>query len=191
MNIKITYPTITKHALQRQDIIRWAKWPFLAAAYVCPIVNLWLGGAAWSVVVLWSLWLVWSLGLSTDLVEYNRISQFIKLIVNAAILLILIDVLLAPGWAATVVPIVCFGGLTVAGVLFFTDLDKQKQNVMPMLVLSAISFMIAAVWLLFWRQTSGWSLIVMGALSLALLVACFFVLGFGLLRECKKRFHIK
>lgn len=191
MNVKITYPAITKHTLQRQDILRWAKWPFLAAVYICPIVNLWLGGRAWSVVVLWSLWLVWSLGLSTDLVEYNRISQFIKLIVNAAILLILIDVLLAPGWAITVVPIVCFGGLAVAGVLFFTDLDKQKQNVMPMLVLSALSFMIAAVWLLFWRQTSGWSLVVMGALSLALLIACFIVLGFGLLRECKKRFHIK
>ena len=173
----------------RQDVIAGAKWPFLLAAYICPILNIFFGGPAWSLVVLWSLWIVWSFFFSPHLVEFNRISQFIKFIVNAAILLILIDVLLSPGWAMEVVPLVCFGGLVVAGTLFFTDLDRQKQNMMPVLLLSAISILSSAIGLIVWRQGNRWTLVIMGAVAIAFLAACFIAMGGDLIREIKKRFH--
>lgn len=191
MKVEITYPLRNKRKRQRQDIIEWAKWPFLFAAYFCPVLNIFLGGPAWSVIVVWSLWIIWSFTFSPDLVEINRISQFIKLIFDASILLFMIDILLSPGWALDVVPIVCFGGLIVAGVLFFTNLDAQKQNMMPILSLIACSFVFSVIELIFWSKENRWTPVVMGALALALLIAIFLKLGGGLIREIKKRFHIR
>jgi len=189
MDIKIVYPARKKRKIQRDQIIKWAKWPIAAAVFACPVVNICVGGPAWSAVALFSIWIIWSLGISPDLVEYNRISQVIKLIVNASILLILIDVLLAPGWAADVVPIVCFGGLSAAGALFFTDIDRQKQNAMPLFALIIVSMVVSAAWIILWRDEVRWTVIVMGALAFAMLVACVAILGGGFFREIKKRFH--
>ena len=59
MQINIIYPEKTKEALQRSRVLKLARWPFLFAAYLCPIFNLYFGGRAWSAVVLWALWMVW------------------------------------------------------------------------------------------------------------------------------------
>ena len=108
MKLKITYPQPERRRLRRRRLLEILRWPFLFAALVCPALNLVTGGSAWSIVVLISLYTVWTLVLSPDLVEYNRISQFIKLIVCCCALLISVDLFLAPGWAVEVVPIVCF-----------------------------------------------------------------------------------
>lgn len=190
MKIEITYPPKKRRLLEQREIIRIAKWPFLFAAYICPIINLVTGGAAWSLIVLWSLWMVWSLVLAPDMVEYNRISQVIKLVTDASILLILIELLLVGGWAIEVVPIVCFSGLAVVGVLFFADLDRQKQNMLPMLLFIAASLVCSLIGLACWREESRWALAVMGAFAAALLIACFSVISGDMVREFKKRFHV-
>ncbi len=190
MKIEITYPT-KKRTHQRQDVINWAKWPFLFAAYICPIINITLGGTAWSIIVLYSLWIVWTNAVSPNLVEYNRISQLIKLITNASILLILVNVVFSFDWAERVVPIVCFGGFIIAGILFFTDLNKQRQNMMPMLLLIIICIPSSVAGVFVYGQESRWSLVVMGAIAFALLIACFIVLRKDFINELKKRFHIK
>ena len=189
LKVNIIYPYPEKDAQLRRKLILALKWPFLFAAYLCPIINLVTRGRAWSVIVLWSLWIVWSAAVSPALVEYNRISQFIKLIVNACILLILIDLLLSPGWAVEVVAIVCFSGLVVSGLLFFTDLERQKQNMLPMLLLTVICMIGAVVGLILWHGESRWALAMMGAFAFALLAGCFFVLGPDFKRELAKRFH--
>lgn len=191
MKVEITYPPVERRRLQRRKLLRILRWPFLFAAYICPLINLLTGGKAWSVIVLMSLYMAWKLVLSTDLVEYNRISQFTKLIVCTCVLLGLIDWLLAPGWAVEVVPIVCFGGLVVAGILFFTDLERQKQNMLPMLVLIVMALFGSVIGLSLWHEESCWALVVMGALALALLVGCAATLGGEFLRELKRRFHMK
>ena len=192
MKIDITYPPKSARKLGRHHIIRWAKWPFLFAAYICPIINIATDGPAWSVIVVWSLWIVWSFSLSPELVEINRISLFVKFLTNSCILLILIDVLLAPGWAVGVVPIVCFGGLAVAGVLFFTDIDRQKHNMMPMLLLIVVCLIASVSGIFVWRQHEGiWAMVVMGAFAFALLVGGVAVLGSDFIREIKRRFHTK
>lgn len=191
MKIKITYPPVEKHKMQRKKFLSIIRWPVMFAAYICPILNLVIGGKAWSLIVLMSLYMLWSLVLSPDLVEYNRISQFIKLIVYSSILLVLIDAFLAPGWAIEVVPIVCFGGLIVSGVLFFTDMRRQKQNMMPMLFLIFFAILGSIIGLSVWHEESRWALAVMGALAVALLIACILLLGRDFLRELHRRFHIK
>jgi hypothetical protein len=191
MKVRITYPPPEKRTMFWQHVIAWAKWIFLFAAYFCPIINLVTGGPAWSLIVIWSLWLIWSLLLSPALVEYNRISQLIKLVSNTCILLILIDVLLSPGWAVEVVPIVCFCGLFLAGLLFFTDLGRQRQNMFPMLLLVGVSIFCSLVGLTLWHGESRWALAVMGAFALALFIGCICVLGMDFIRELKKWFHTR
>jgi len=191
MKIEITYPEPTKAALQRSRILRFARIPFLLAAYLCPILNLFFGGSAWSVVVLWALWMVWSLAFSPDLVEYNRISQTIKTVEYACILMILIDLLLAPGWAVDVVFIVCFSSLILTAGLFFSDLHKQKQNMLPMLIFIAISIAASIAGLTLWKGREMWPALLAGVLALALAAACYSALGRDFLIEFKKRFHTK
>ena len=191
MKVNITYPPVTKRKLQRKRVLMIARWPMLFAAFICPVINLVTGGKAWSVIVLMSLYMVWTLGFATDLVEYNRISQFIKLITETCILLILIDVLLAPGWAIEVVPSVCFGGFVVVGILFFTDLRRQKQNMLPMLSMIFLALISSIVGLILWHEESRWALAIMGAFAFALLVACIVILKTEFVRELKRRFHVK
>ncbi len=191
MKIEITYPPISKRNFQRRRLIDILKWPFLLAAYACPIVNLAVGGRAWSVVALTGLYMVWRLVFSIDLVEYNRISQFIKLIYSVMLIMGEIDFFLAPGWAIEVLPIVCFCALAVTGVLFFTDFTRQRRNMLPMLGFIAISFFGAIAGLTAAGGRGRWAFIVLGALAAAMFVACAISLGTDFFRELKRRFHIR
>ena len=191
MKIKITYPPVEKQKLHRRKLLSILRWPILFAALICPVMNIVTGGRAWSLIVLMALYMVWTLLLSTDLVEYNRISQFIKLVICSCVLMTMIDVFLAPGWAIEVVPIVGFCALAVSGVLFFTDIERQKQNMLPMLLLIFFALAGSVTGLCLWHEESRWALAVMGAFALALLVACMAALGSDFIRELRRRFHVK
>lgn len=191
MKIKLTYPPVEKKRLQRSRLLAILRWPVMAAAILCPLIDWETGAQGWSLVVLMSLYTAWTMVLSPDLVEYNRISQTIKLIVCVCILLFLIDFFLAPGWAVTVVPLVCSGGLVVSGVLFYTDLNKQKQNMLPMLLLIAIALPGALIGLQFWHGKGRWALWVLLGCSVVLLSALVITMGRGFTRELKMRFHMK
>lgn len=191
MKVKRTYPIQSKKKLRLDEFRIAAKWIFLFAAYICPIINICTGGKAWSIIVIWSLRIIWTFLLSPDLVEYNRISQTSKLIVYVSVLLILIGTFLAPGWIKSVVPIVGFGGLIIIGILFFTDLDKQKQNMMPMLWVVFASLVTVIVVFIIWPDEKSWELVVLGSIAFALFVACVSILGKDIFREFKRRFHTK
>lgn len=191
MKIKITYPPVEKKKITLLKIKNVAKWPLLTAAIVCPALNAVIGGKAWSIIVLMALYMVWTLTLSPDMVEYNRISQLVKLICLSNIMLALIDIFLVSGWAVEVVGIVQYCGLITAGILFFTDLEKQKQNMFPLLFLIFFSLISSVIGLTFYKEEGRWALEVMGAIALVLLIACIAVLNSYLIRELKKRFHTK
>lgn len=191
MKPKITYPPVEKRKLQRKQFLRIIQWPVLFAVVASPIVNLAVGGKAWSLVVLLSIYMAWSLILSPDLVEYNRISQTIKTISFSCSLLALIDILLSPGWAINVVPIVCFGGLVISGTLFFTDIERQKQNMLPLLLLIVLAIIASVIGLGILKTTTKWPFIAMGGTALTLLSACIITLRGDFLRELKRRFHVK
>lgn len=191
MKINNTFPTPPKQTLQLHHVLRWVRWPFIAAAIACPLVNLFTGGPWWSAVVLWCMWILWTNLFSPAMVDYNRTSQCIRIIVQGVILQILIDVLIAPGWIFNVAPIFCFGGLIVAGVLFFSDFHRQRHNMMPLLLLSIGCLAAAVVGLSIPTPAWTWTIIVLGSLALALLIACIATTGKDVFRVIHKFFHIK
>ncbi len=191
MQINIKYPPVEKRKFQRRKLINIVKWPMLFTAFLCPMLNFLIGGKAWSLVVLMALYMVWSLGISTDIVEYNRISQVIKTITCSCVMLIIIDVFLISGWAIEVVPIVCFCGLVVVAILLFTDIERQKQNMMPFILLMIICIVCSIVGLSIWHDENRWALAVMGLTAIFLFAACIITLGKDFLREIKRRFHVR
>ena len=191
MKIKITYPKVSPKIIKHQRLINFMKWPLLIAVVICPIINLITGGKAWSLVVLMSIYMAWDLVISRDLVEYNRISQFVKLITLTSLLLITIDVFLAPGWALEAVPILIFSGLIVTSVLFFTDIERQKQNIFPFLFLILLSIFSFIVGLSFYHEKDSWPLTVMGIVALFLLITLSITLKENIINELKKGFSVK
>lgn len=191
MKIKITYPKVSPKIIKHQRLINFMKWPLLIAVVICPIINLINGGKAWSLVVLMSIYMAWDLVISRDLVEYNRISQFVKLITLTSLLLITIDVFLAPGWALEAVPILIFSGLIVTSVLFFTDIERQKQNIFPFLFLILLSIFSSIIGLSFYHEKDSWPLAVMGAVALFLLITLSITLKENIINELKKGFSVK
>jgi len=191
MKIKITYPKVSPKIIKHQRLINFMKWPLLIAVVICPIINLITGGKAWSLVVLMSIYMAWDLVISRDLVEYNRISQFVKLITLTSLLLITIDVFLAPGWALEAVPILIFSGLIVTSVLFFTDIERQKQNIFPFLFLILLSIFSSIIGLSFYHEKDSWPLTVMGAVALFLLITLSITLKENIINELKKGFSVK
>lgn len=191
MKIKITYPKVSPKIIKHQRLINFMKWPLLIAVVICPIINLITGGKAWSLVVLMSIYMVWDLVISRDLVEYNRISQFVKLITLTSLLLITIDIFLSPGWALEAVPILIFSGLIVTSVLFFTDIERQKQNIFPFLFLILLSIFSSIVGLSFYHEKDSWPLTVMGAVALFLLITLSITLKENIINELKKGFSVK
>ena len=188
MNIKITYPADEKRG-SRRSLMRVARWPFLSAAFVCAVVNLCVGGKAWSAVVIWSLFALWNNVIAPDLVDYNRLHQGVKGFLQLCVLLLLIDVCLAPGKLMLVFPIVSFGTLTVLGVLFFTDLRRQRRNVMPVFLLALCMLVLCTVGAWIW-ETWHWTVIVMAATAFALIMACAATLGEILVSDVRKYFHL-
>lgn len=191
MKIKIIYPKVSPKIIKHQRLINFMKWPLLIAVVICPIINLITGGKAWSLVVLMSIYMAWDLVISRDLVEYNRISQFVKLITLTSLLLITIDVFLAPGWALEAVPILIFSGLIVTSVLFFTDIERQKQNIFPFLFLILLSIFSSIIGLSFYHEKDSWGLAVMGAVALFLLITLTITLKENIINELKKGFSVK
>lgn len=191
MKIKITYPKVSPKIIKHQRLINFMKWPLLIAVVICPIINLITGGKAWSLVVLMSIYMAWDLVISRDLVEYNRISQFVKLITLTSLLLITIDIFLAPGWALEAVPILIFSGLIVTSVLFFTDIERQKQNIFPFLFLILLSIFSSIIGLSFYHEKDSWPLTVMGVVALFLLITLSITLKENIINELKKGFSVK
>lgn len=191
MKIKITYPKVSPKIIKHQRLINFMKWPLLIAVVICPIINLITGGKAWSLVVLMSIYMAWDLVISRDLVEYNRISQFVKLITLTSLLLITIDIFLSPGWALEAVPILIFSGLIVTSVLFFTDIERQKQNIFPFLFLILLSIFSSIIGLSFYHEKDSWPLTVMGVVALFLLITLSITLKENIINELKKGFSVK
>lgn len=167
------------------------RWPFLSAAAACIIVNLAVSGPWWGVIAVLMLYIVWTLILSPDLIEYNRMSQSIKIVAWVSILLALIDILLVHSFALFVIPIVCFSGLVVCIVLFFTDLQRQKHNMLPLILFEVVSMIGSGIVLCLWKDPNNWPYIVLLSLSVLSFLSKVIVLGRDFKIELERRFHIQ
>lgn len=193
MKMLNTYPPAKRQKIQKNRIIEYARWPFLMAAILLPIINLLTGTPWWSVIAVFGLWVVWNMLFATQLVEYNRISNTVKLITYTAIMLLLIYWLLDPKWEGVinVIAIVSFSGVTLLGILFFSNLHKQRHNLFPLLlfIVAVVAFGITGI--IIWRGRASWEFITLLSTGVAFLVTTAIVLRKDLLREFAKRFHTK
>lgn len=191
MKMLNTYPPAKRQKIQKNRIIEYARWPFLMAAILLPIINLLTGTPWWSVIAVFGLWVVWNMLFATQLVEYNRISNTVKLITYTAIMLLLIYWLLDPKWEGVinVIAIVSFSGVTLLGILFFSNLHKQRHNLFPLLlfIVAVVAFGITGI--IIWRGRASWEFITLLSTGVAFLVTTAIVLRKDLLREFAKRFH--
>ena len=191
MKINITYPEISKRKHNRRRFLKLMKWIFILLALASIIVNICIGGVLWFPVALMGLFMIWNLILSIDLVEYNRISQFIKATIYSCVLMALIDIFLVSGWALDVISIVSFASVIISGILFFTDFNRQKQNMLPMFYLIVIALIWSMVGLFSALEVMSWPLIVLGGVTLLLLAVIIITLRGDFIRELKCRFHLK
>ncbi len=191
MKINITYPSKNINRIKREHILKIIRWPFLGIAYLSVIINLIIGGLCWSVLILLFLYMIWNLIFELDLIEYNRISQFTKISIYLCIMLFLIDIILIPGWMVEVLSIASFSLLVIVGVLFFSDIERQKQNMMPLFSLIILNVIGTILGLSFDKGSFYWTYIVMGFVSLAIIILCIIVLGREFILELIKRFHIR
>ena len=190
MDFEIIYPKIKKQSLAMLRIRYVMGLIFLVSGVVCSIVNIAVGGKAWSVIAIWGMYMVWTLVLKQPLVERNLISQGVRLAVCTVIMLVLIDRLLYPGWANFVAPIVAYAALIVLAILFFVNVSQQRHNVMPLVILTALAAVGSAVALFVFSETS-WPMIVLASTAAALLIATAFTLKTRLISELVKRFHLR
>jgi len=189
LQINVTYPKPQKRKSHRSIIIGIARDIFLLAALMCAAINIWSGGKAWSVIVIWALYMIWSMLVYPDMIEYNRISQFTKAIVQSCVMLVLIDVFITSGWAANVVSIICFGSLIAVCLLLYTDFERQRHNLLPVILLSALSLITSAVLMIISGGNIRWQLPVTCVLSFVVLAVCMKTMGWNIKSELKKMFH--
>jgi len=191
MEIKITYPHIEKTGLICKQLLAAIEGLGLLAVFVCPVINFVVGGKAWSIIVLMSWYTIYSLILSPDLVEYNRISQFIKLVICLCILLVLIDTFIYPGWAIFATSVICCCGLIISGTLFFTDFSRQKKNMLPVILFIIFSMIRAGFGICFSIGEIRVSFLLMEILSIILLLMFTITLGNDFKQELHCRFYIR
>lgn len=191
MKVNITYPSKKSKNISRRRLLQILRWPFIGAALVCIIVNICVGGKAWSAIAVVALFGIWKQIFAVDLVEYNRISQLIKSIMYIVIILALIDLLIVSIWAIGVLAIIGYSGLILSGILFLTDLKKQKQNMLPMFFYIVVALIASVVGFVYADQSNLWTVIVLAALSFVLLFVCIVVLRKEFVNELKKGFKVK
>lgn len=191
MNIKNIYPLANNKGFNKRKILSILRWPFILSAILSIVVNIIVGGVWWSFIAVMGLYIVWHLLIETDLVEYNRISQFIKATIYSCVMMFLIDTFLVSGWALDVISIVSFASVFISGILLFTDLNRQKQNMLPIFYLILIAIIWSIVGLSTALEIKSWSLIVLVSVTIGFLFSLIMVLRGDFIREVKSRFHVK
>ncbi|NLZ55247.1 MAG: hypothetical protein GX900_01080 [Clostridiaceae bacterium] len=190
MKIEITYPEPPRVSRWFELLRKVARWIFGFALVIAPGINILLGGKPWSLVVLWAMWTTWNVLLSPDIVEFNPISQIVKSLIHIVILLGLIDVLLAPGWASFVIPIVAAAALVAALIFFLTDVRQHQHNMMPLIWLTLYSS-IAFLVVFFAEISMDWPMIALGVVAWTLIGVGIVAFHKYLRIEFAKRFHWK
>jgi len=191
MEIKIIYPIRRRRASFWKFCCKTYTLIFVLSLFICPFINIIVGGKAWSVVVLLSAYTIWSSFISPSLYELNRTSQSIKLFMSILLLLISIDLLITGGWGMFVIPIVSFGELIICSALFFSDFERQKHNAIPFLFVSILAFIAGTVGIFAPFVEIRWVFIVLASISFCVLVCTIILLQKTIILDIKKQLNTK
>ena len=192
MEIKVTYPPRKRRRKFWKVFSFIFNILFVLAIIVLPLMNIWAGGKAWSVVAIFGIYMVWSTFISPSLYELNRTYQTIKQVLNVIIMLILIDLLLTDGgWGLTVIPIVSFGGLILCTIMFFSDFNRQKHNAVPFVLITISAIVAGIVGMFNDAVETKWMFVVLAALGVTVFVISFIFLRKTVFRDLRKQLNTK
>ncbi len=148
MKVKVIYPPVTTHDRKRA---RWKRIILRAMVILgcAAIITNWrIGGPAWSAVAVWVMFALYRLVLSPEPVERGSVSILVRALLYILVTMVLIEVLLAPGWAETAIPLCALGALIVSAILSVIDMEKQQplsMNMLLLVLLSGLSFPLCKV----------------------------------------------
>jgi len=189
-DIRIEYSDKTKGSLFLFWMIKVLKMLTFMGIIICPVVNYYTGGKAWSVIADVSMIFFWMEFLAPDILENNAMRQVFRVGTFAIVINTLIGLLLSPGWLGFVLPIIGFSTLIISVILFLSNLERHRNCIMPLLLetLMALAgfFVATAV-----EETLNWPIITLGALSFAIAILGLIVFHNDIWTELKKRLHIK
>jgi len=189
-DIRIEYSDKTKGSLFLFWLIKVLKMLTFMGIIICPIVNYYTGGKAWSVIADVSMIFFWMEFLAPDILENNAMRQVFRVGTFAIVINTLIGLLLSPGWLGFVLPIIGFSTLIISVILFLSNLERHRNCIMPLLLetlMALAGFFVAnAV-----EETLNWPIITLGALSFTIAILGLIVFHNDIWTELKKRLHIK
>ncbi|MCQ2087028.1 MAG: DUF6320 domain-containing protein [Bacilli bacterium] len=192
MEIKVTYPPRKRRRKFWKVFSFIFNIFFVLAIIVLPLINIWAGGKAWSVVAIFGIYMIWSTFISPSLYELNRTYQTIKQVLNVIIMLILINLLLTDGgWGLTVIPIVSFGGLILCSIMFFSDFNRQKHNAVPFVLITISSIVAGIVGMFSDAIKVKWMFVVLAALGVTVFVISIIFLRKTVFKDLRKQLNTK
>lgn len=187
---KTAYPRIHRKSIPFDTVRTWVFRVLVLVSIICGIVNLSMGGRAWSLYVLLIGYLFYQLVFSRELIEAGFIQKFMSVIFAVCILLLYIELRAGTGhWATdTAIPVIYFGALFIGALIYFLGF-KHKHYLMS-LVYIILGAMIALILGLAGIGAIKWPIILLASFSGA--VAVVVVLGFRkpFWAELKKRLHV-
>lgn len=164
------YPPIAARQSMMKTLRVYVFRCFCAAFLVCAVVNLSVGGSAWSLYVLISEYIFFTAFLTKEQVEATLPQKLMTLTFSICVLLMLVEWLSA-GTSHTMkiaVPMTYFGALFVNSVIYFTNFKKQHKNVLPLLQM-IFAAIVAVVIGIFDTYGMNWARIVLLSYSVALI----------------------
>lgn len=160
----------------------------LTAATV--IVNICVGGRAWSLYAVIGAYIHYQTFLSFLQVEASIIKKFLSVTVSTCLLLAMIQVISYPGMSAiqSVIPIILYAALIVSGVVYFSDFRSQKSHIIPILFIISLSLgLMVASFTIF--RVIKWPTIVLASISLAIILVSLIFFRKPIYSEIKKKIH--
>ena len=131
MKYKNIYPIPPYEEKSYRRIRNIMRIIFITIALISLITNYFIGGKAWSLVVVWLLIALWRLIFSLSLVEFSIFAHATKAIFYVLVLLWLIDYFIIHGWAYIAMPIFAFISLLVMSIIFYATYSKKEKHLLP------------------------------------------------------------
>ena len=191
MDVKIIYPHIKLRSRFWKVFCFIYNILFVVCIFLLPTINFIVGGKLWSIVALFSLFSIWRIFITPSQFEINRTDETIKALTHILILLGLIEGLLVGGWAITVIPIICFVGIIVAFVLFFSDLEGQKHHSIGFIFFLLLCLAAGIIGIFLEVVKVKWVFIVLAGVALAALVTTVLTLKTTIIEDFKKKICTK
>jgi hypothetical protein len=165
------------------------RWLMLLGFIACPAVNYLTGGPAWSIIVMVSIAFARTY-VSPDVIEFSTIGQSMRIGAFAIVLTTLIGVILSPGWLGFVLPIIGFSTLILTGIFFFINVERHRNNIMP-LIWEILIAIVACIVVYVRDGRLNWPMVTMGSLALVMAISGIFAFHKDIRRELKKRLHTR